>query len=243
MGKITNKYHLELLKELKKHKGQGTKHQQDRDKNYIGTKKFCYNIKTSIKRQIVKNWIKKRPKLSVLELTKLLDSLFNGKSHDEISLGGKLLESLPQLRNKLSPILLDKWLNKLEGWAEVDSICQSNFTAEEILSDWNTWERVIVSLSKSNNPHKKRASLVLLTRPVKESRNPKLSKLAFKIIESLKKENNILVTKAISWLLRDLIKNHKGEIEKYLKENENSLPRIAVREASNKLRTGRKVKH
>jgi len=240
MEKITNKHHTDFLKELEKHAGQGTKYQAERDKSYIGSSKFSYNIKTPIKKQIVKNWIKKHPRISISEYVELLNSLYSGESHDERSIAGKLLKFLPRLRRQVDPILLKKWLNNAEGWAEVDSICQSNFSAEEILSNWDVWRKMITDFSTDKNIHKRRASLVLLTSPVRQSIDSRLAKLAFEDIERLKGEKDILITKAISWLLRDLIKNHKGDVKSYLDRNKNSLPKIAVRETTRKLLTGRK---
>lgn len=240
MKKFTNKHHLEFLKELEKYAGQGTRYQKERDKSYMGTKKFSYSIKTPIKKQVVKDWIKKHPNLSISEYSELLNSLYSGESHDERSIAGKLLELLPRLRKQLNPLLLKKWLSGAEGWAEVDSICQSKFSAEEMLSDWDTWRKMISDFSTDKNVHKKRAGLVLLTSPVRESANPKLSKLAFANIERLKGENDILITKAISWLLRDLIKNHREEVKNYVEVEGGGLPKIAVRETTRKLLTGRK---
>lgn len=237
---VKNRYHLELINELRKQAVQETKHQQDRDKSYLGTTKFSYGFKTSVRRQIVKDWIKKHPQLSFEEYRDLLSSLYSGKSHDEISLAGKLLKLLPKLRKQLDPVLLNRWLESVEGWAEVDSICQSKFSAGEMLAKWRIWNNLIKNLSINENVHKKRASLVLLTKPVRDSADARLTKLAFANIDRLKNEKDILITKAISWLLRDLIKNHRKEVEEYLEKNKESLPKIAVREVSNKLETGLK---
>jgi 3-methyladenine DNA glycosylase AlkD len=133
------------------------------------------------------------------------------------------------------------WLNRLEGWAEVDSLCQSNFSAEEALTQWDEWQRLLTELASNDNVHKKRASLVLLTKPVRDSEDPRLAEMAFKNIDKLKQNGHILVTKAISWLLRDLIKHHRQKVETYLKDNENTLPRIAIRETRTKLLTGKKT--
>lgn len=235
-----NKYHIELLREIKKHSSQRTKHQKERDKSYIGTDKFCYSIKSRIKRQIIKDWIKRHSNLSILEFTNLLNSLYRGKSHDEISTGGRLLEYLPKLRKQINPKLLDNWLNRTRGWGEVDSICQSKFTADNLLLKWKDWKSLIVKLSKDKNPNKKRASLVLLTKPVRDLRDARLINLVFSIIDRLKGERDILITKAISWLLRDSIENYRQGVVVYLNKNSGSLPKIAVRETRNKLRTGRK---
>jgi len=238
--KTTNKYHLEFLKELKRYQGHRTKYQEERDKSYLGTKKFSYSIKTPIEKQIVKKWIKKHPTISIAEYIELLNSLYSGQSHDERSIAGKLLEFLPKLRRQINPLLLRRWLDKAEGWVEVDSICQSNFSAEEMFSNWQVWRDLITDFAKDENIYKRRASLVLLTRPVRQSADLRLSELAFDNIEKLKGEKDILITKAISWLLRDLIKNNKEKVREYLNKNKNSLPKIAVRETTRKLLTGKK---
>lgn len=235
-----NKLYQELLLELKKHAGEGTKTQSARENSYDGTMKFCYVIKVPIKRQIIKDFIKKHPNLSFPEYLELLNSLYQGKSHDEFSLGNKLLEHLPKLRKQLKPRILDSWLGRAEGWAEVDGICQSNFTNQELIECWPEWKKLITSFGVDDNVHKRRASLVLLTGPVRHSNDQRLSDLAFANIDKLKSEKHILITKAISWLLRDLTKNHRQRLEKYLEENESSLPKIALRETKTKLLTGLK---
>jgi len=235
-----NKHNSELFAELIKYKGNGTKNQKDRDKSYIGSTKSSFFIKSSIKRQIVKNWINKHKQLRFDEYLNLLNSLYQGKSHDEISIAGKLLEFLPKLRKQLNPKIIDLWLTNVEGWAEVDSLCQSNFTCDEILNKWKEWEKLLIALSKSDNVHKRRASLVLLTGPVRHSADQRLTKLAFNNIDRLKKEKDILITKAISWLLRHLIKYNRSSVKKYLSENIDQLPKIAIRETKNKLLTGKK---
>ena len=211
-----------------------------REKNYIGSKKYSHTISSPVKKEIVKSWIKQHTSLSFYNYLDLLNSLYNENSHDEISIGGKLLEYLPKLRKQINPEVLDVWLGNVEGWAEVDSLCQSNFTAEEILLKWPIWKKLINKFSTDKNIHKRRASLVLLTGPVRKSTSKELSQLSFENITKLQNEKDILITKAVSWLLRCLIKNHRKETEDYLKKNEDKLPKIAIRETTKKLLTGKK---
>lgn len=233
-------YHQEILSEIKRQAAQEGASYVDHGDDYIGTTKPCYLIRTPVIRQVAKDWIKCHPDLTSGDHLDLLNSLSQGKSHNEFSFVGILLEYMPKLRKTLKPRHLDGWLERAEGWAEVDSICQSSFTAEELLANWKQWKNWLVSLSKSSNVHKRRASLVLLTKPVRDSTDARLSDLAFANVERLKREKDILITKAISWLLRELIKNHRQEVETYLRDNQDSLPNIAVRETRNKLKSGRK---
>ena len=81
-----------------------------------------------------------------------------------------------------------------------------------------------------------------MTKAVRESADKKLSVLSFKNIDRLKREKDVLITKAVSWLLRSLVRNNKSLVNDYLKENKNSLPKIVVRETENKIKTGKKSK-
>ncbi len=138
------------------------------------------------------------------------------------------------------PNHINIWLEQLEGWAEIDSLCQPIFSAHDMFSRWNEWRTSLKAFSTSPYISKKRASLVLLTKPVREVKDERLKILSFETIERLKAEKDILITKAISWLLREMIKNYRKDVKKYLKKNQNTLPALAVRETKRKLKTGKK---
>jgi len=61
-----------------------------------------------------------------------------------------------------------------------------------------------------------------------------------KNVEKLKTEKDVLITKAISWVLRSMILTNPEVVREYLEKNKDSLPRIALREATTKLLTGKK---
>ena len=231
-----NKYHQEIVGLYESYTGA---FQSKLKSGYIGSSKFSYPISTPESRRIFVSWLKDK-NFTKKEYKELLDSLSRGKSHNEFGAIGKLLEYLPELRRTLRPKFLDYWLGSAEGWAEVDNICQGQFSAPELLENWVEWKRFIKELNSSENVHKKRASLVLLTSPVRHSQSKKLSDMAFKNIDKLLDEKDILITKAVSWMLRDLTKNHRNAVESYLKKKEDFLPRVVVRETKNKLKTGRK---
>ena len=135
---------------------------------------------------------------------------------------------------------LRAWLDHLVGWAEIDSLC-TIFTAEEILANRREWERFIAAaLARNRNINKRRAALVFLTGPVRRSEDKRLAELGFRTIEVLKSERAIIISKAVSWLLRSMVTHHKRAVASYIKENHNSLPAIAVRKTRRKIATGRK---
>ncbi len=166
--------------------------------------------------------------------------MIKGKSFQEKSSAAELLVCFPKYRRELDPRILDEWLDHLSGWAEIDTLCQSTFEPEEILAKWPVWEKLLRRFSANNSISKRRASLVLLTKAVRKSSDVRLKKQAFDNIERLERERDILITKAVSWLLRSLVKHHRAELSTYLKKHKELLPPIAYRETTAKLETGRK---
>ena len=235
-----NKYHQEILLNIKQEAKQNPNNSKHTN-SYSGTKSYSYPLSNQQKRNIVKQWFKKHPGLEVEEIIGLLDSLYKGKSYDEKTIAGMTIDNLKKLKTQIKPEYLNRWLNNLQGWSEVDSLCQSKFSADELLFNWSEWQKLIKKLSKDKNINKRRASLVLLTKPVRDQRNLEFSRLAFENINNLKQEKEILITKAISWLLRDMIKNYRQEVKDFLVLNKDSLPKIAIREVNTKLATGKKT--
>lgn len=81
---------------------------------------------------------------------------------------------------------------------------------------------------------------MLLTGPVSHTEDKKLLDISLQNIDRLKQEKDILITKAISWLLRSLVQYHKQAVSEYIDKNLASLPPIAIREAKRKILTGKK---
>jgi len=208
---------------------------------YLGSNKPTKSLKGS---EIVKfaKEISRQNSLDISEFTDLIDTLYeNAKTFEEIDLAARLIQVNPKLKSQIDPKKLDYWLNFVHGWAETDVLCQSNFTDKEILENWQAWTKLLIKLNLDKNVHKRRASLVLLTKPLRNSSDKRVLDLALKNIDNLKGERDILITKVVSWVLRSGVKNHKKEILEYLKKNKDTLPKIAVREVTNKLITGKKT--
>jgi 3-methyladenine DNA glycosylase AlkD len=179
--------------------------------------------------------------LSDTEFFELIDNLYSkAKTFEEVDLAAKLIGIKKDYRKNIKLEGLGQWLTYTCGWAECDTLCQSNFTAEEILGRWSEWKKFLLKLNKSKNIQQRRASLVLLCKALRHSEEEKVVNLAIDLIDNLKQEKEILITKAVSWVLRSMYKNHKENLAKYLNKNKDSLPKIAYREALNKVLTGKK---
>lgn len=207
---------------------------------YLGTKRKFIGLKSPDRNKIqnlVVNDLKKR---ETTEVNAILDELFASEIFDDYNFAGKLLTRLPQVRKSLKMSQIKGWLIKSHGWAECDCICQSLFDFQEVLECWPEFENTINEFKISKNIQLRRASLVLQVKPNRNCADPKLRHLAFETIEILKSEKDILITKAVSWLLREMSKLSSNEVTEYLESNKDSLPAIAYRETIKKIKTGKK---
>ena len=234
-----SEFHKQIINKIKSYSHNNKPDREGFGLKYVGTDKPSYHLNSKDTQKLTKEFLKEN-KLNVQQLTDLLDALYFGETYDEINIGAKIIEYSKDLKKEIDFNKLNNWLGKVHGWAEVDILCQMAFTPDDILPSWPEWNKFLQKLSKDSNIHKRRASLVLLTKPVRLSEDKRLSDTAFKNINELKHEKDILITKAVSWILRSLIKNHKTEVKDYLAKHSASLPRIAVREVSTKLETGKK---
>jgi 3-methyladenine DNA glycosylase AlkD len=232
--------HAILLAELRKAGRPIRSDLTPQNDSYGGSGRPYYFVSVPDRRSVVKRWLAANKALGPEAVLAVVDSLTEGESHEEVTLGGMLVGASPRVRLAVTTGDLDRWLGRLTGWAEVDTWCQNLFTAEDFTADWPAWSGLIDRLSRDANINKRRAAMVLLNGPVHYSPDPRFSDLAFVVLERLKAEKPILITKAVSWLLRSLVTQHRDAVAAYLAANETTLPAIAVRETRTKLNTGTK---
>lgn len=162
----------------------------------------------------------------------ILDRLAAGTSHEEKTMVGLLLKMRPKLRAGIAPAKLKAWIHHLDGWTQIDSLCQHVFTAEEMLTDWPNWSTVLQNLSQSGDERDQRAGLVLLVGPVRRTHDPRLVERAEISLRNALGYDVPLVQRAISWLLREMMHLYPGEVSRFLKLHESELPDSVVREVS-----------
>lgn len=236
-----NSHHKNLLGEIKNRSGKATQHTYL--DNYLGNDHPRYPISSPVLRIIAKEWMKvNKEKIALKDFTALLTSLIEGESATEKTMAGILLDYAPASLKKFNPSLFDSWLDHLKGWAEVDVLCTGTYTISEIPENFTAWKKLLIAFSKSKQIEKRRASIVLLCSPLSKVKDDRLIEITFQNIDRLKSEKEILITKAISWVLRSAVKLYKKEVQDFVNLNVDTLPKIAVRETMVKLKTGKKTK-
>ena len=233
-----NPHHQAILREIQAAvPGRGQVKQRP---EHLGTTRKWYGLSNAQSRAILLGFIADHKDLSYEDWLALIDALYHGNSYEERCAPRTLLLKLPRYRRALPLAQLDAWLGCLNGWAEVDSTCQTVFNDKDLLADWEGWSALLESLARDENVNKRRAALVLLTAPIAQSPDARILDLSFQLIDQLKGQKDGRITKAISWLLRKGIKQHREAIAVYIEAKTACLPAIAVRETRRKLATGKK---
>jgi 3-methyladenine DNA glycosylase AlkD len=234
---MTDPDHQALLDEIRAAAPPTLRAGHGRD-SYGGSGHPFYDVPVPARRAIARRWLASRRSAPVPERLAVIDALFDGESHEEKTLAALILAYDAASRRATRPQELDRWLGRLNGWAEIDSLCQSVFTADDFAADWPAWRGLIERLARDDNINKRRAAMVLLNAPVRTSDDPRFCDLALAVIERLMGERDILITKAVSWLLRSMVGRHREAVLACLAEHGASLPAVAVRETRAKLETG-----
>jgi 3-methyladenine DNA glycosylase AlkD len=206
---------------------------------YLGNSHPKYPINNPKLRSITKEFTRSYKALPADIFKDLLTLLIESPSCTEKMAAGFLLDTCTKDQRKFNPVVFDRWLNHLQGWVEVDTLCTGKYSKMEITSQWHSWKKLLVKFAASKKIEKRRASLVLLCKPLSE-RNEEVLALAFENIRKLMHEREVLITKAISWVLRCMVKNYKKEVTIFVEENRSKLPAIAVRETLKKIKFGKK---
>ena len=237
---MKSSFHLQILQQIKEKAGKPTQHTYL--DSYLGNQHPRYAINSGLLRGIGKEWMKANSVLSAESFAEVLNDLIHAESATEKWMAGILLDYSKKEQRKFDPSLFDTWLEHLEGWAEIDAVCTSKYTRTEIVNQWPKWKPLLIKFSKSRNINKRRASIVLFCSPLSQFENTNLSEIALQNVDRLKSEKSVLITKAISWLLRSMIKHNRSTVERFLTEKGPELSKIALRETMAKLETGRKTK-
>lgn len=209
--------------------------------NYHGQGAHPYlGLSVPQRRSVAKAWAAVHRGATAGEVLAVIESLMGGQTYEEKTLGPLLLASHALARRAVKPAEVTRWLIGLKGWAEVDHLCQNLFPAEQMLADWSAWDLELAAMAGSDQVEHRRASLVLLVGPVGANADLRLVARSFANLERLKLERSILVSKAVSWLLRSLIGRHRFALEAWLAAHQADLAPAVRREVATKLSTGLK---
>jgi len=169
---------------------------------------------------------KKYSNLDISAINSLLDS----KIHEERLIALLILVENYQSSNdeqkyKIINFYLQNAKN-INNWDLVD------LTADKILGNYliNKPKDILYSLANSENLWEKRISIISTFHFIKNN----FFEDAFKISKILINDKHDLIHKAVGWMLREVGKRNKKELQKFLNENYKIMPRTTLRYAIEK---------
>jgi 3-methyladenine DNA glycosylase AlkD len=167
-----------------------------------------------------------------------VDSLRDGRSREERMLVTYLFEHYKHCAPDLTTVHFERWRRGLDNWEVTDGL--GWLLALWLLVDPDTRLDYLGELIADEDVWSRRVALVATATINRGYTDFTIPDLTLELIDQVKEERHPMITKAVSWALRQMTKSHPDRVAAYLEENREVLAAHVVREVNNKLRTGLK---
>jgi len=189
-------------------------------------------------RKIAKTWYLAHKDITQADFEALIEAQWQGESREEHSLAVLLLEHYADRVPHLSRAHFDRWRQCLDSWESTDGLAWA--LALWLAGDPDTRLAYLWDLVADDNVWSRRLALVPLARINRGQLSFTAPDLTFALIDHVKTDHHPMMTKAVSWVLRETTRTHPDRVATYLNDNQTVLAGHIVREVNNKLRTGLK---
>ncbi|MBC8264024.1 MAG: DNA alkylation repair protein [Anaerolineales bacterium] len=204
----------------------------------VPTELKVYGLRVPQLRDIARAWGRAHQQIAHDDLVALVDSLWNGESREERMLFTYLLEHYKHLVPDLTRAQFERWRRGLDNWEMTDGL--GWVMALWLLADPDTRLDYLGELIADEDVWSRRLALVA-TVPINRGHTDfTIPDLTLQLVDRVKEERHPMITKAVSWALREMTKSHPDQVAAYLEKNREVLAAHVVREVDNKLRTGLK---
>ncbi|MBN1812995.1 MAG: DNA alkylation repair protein [Anaerolineae bacterium] len=197
-----------------------------------------YGVKVPDLRKIAKAWVGAHRDIARDDLFALVETLWDGGSREEREMAFYLLEHFERWVPDLTEAHFERWRRDLDSWVETDGLGWT--LAVWLAGDAGARLDYLWELVGDEDVWSRRLALVPLARINRGKLGFTAPDLALRLIDRVKEERHPMITKAVSWVLRETTKTHRDEVAAYVEENRSVLAGHVVREVENKLRTGLK---
>ena len=197
-----------------------------------------YGVRVPELRKIAGAWYRAHKHIARQDLVALVETLWGGGSREERVLATILLEHYKRWVPDLSKSHFDRWRRTLDSWEITDGLGWT--LAEWVAGDPDARLDYLRDLIADEDVWSRRLALVTTARINRGKMGFTVPDLTLELLDRVKEERHPMITKAVSWALRELTKTHRERVSAYLEENRDVLARHVVREVDNKLRTGLK---
>jgi 3-methyladenine DNA glycosylase AlkD len=209
------------------------------DAEYRAGMARVYGVRVPRLREMARTWQRAHKEIDLAALVPLIDALWAGDSREERVLAVHLLTRYKRLIPGLDWAHFDRWRPRLDDWEPTDGL------ASWVLAPWLMADREarlphLRALIADEHLWSRRLALVATVPINRKPDGGTIPDLTLDLVERVKHERERMITKAVSWALRELTKTHPRRVEAYLAQNLDALAAPVVREVENKLRTGLK---
>lgn len=196
-----------------------------------------HGVRTPDVRALAGDWAQAHQGVERESLFALVDSLWRGDSYDERSLALELLQRYKRWIPDLTWAHLDRWRRRLDNWGATDGLGVHTF-GRWVLADPGARLGHLRDLIADADVWSRRLALVATT--WLNRNDDRFADFTLALIDQVKAERHPMITKAVSWALREMTRRHPDRVAAYLDANRDALAALVVREVDNKLRTGLK---
>jgi 3-methyladenine DNA glycosylase AlkD len=197
-----------------------------------------YGVRVPELRKIAKAWYRVHKDVARDDLFALVEALWDGGSREEREVAFYLLEHFDRWVPDLPKAHFERWRRDLDSWAETDGLGWA--LALWLAGDPDARLDYLWELVDDEDVWSRRLALVPLARINRGKLGFTALELTFQLIDRVRAERHPMISKAVSWVLRETTKTHRDEVAVYLEQNRSLLAGHVVREVENKLRTGLK---
>jgi 3-methyladenine DNA glycosylase AlkD len=197
-----------------------------------------YGVKVPELRKIAKAWYRAHKDVARDDLFALVEMLWESGSREERGIAFHLLEHFDRWVPDLPRAHLDRWRRDLDSWVETDGL--GWMLAVWLAGAPDARLDYLWDLIEDEDIWSRRLALVPLARINRGKLGFTALDTTLRLIDRVKEERHPMITKAVSWVLRETTKTHRDAVAAYVEENRDMLASHVVREVENKLHTGLK---
>ncbi|MCK5483935.1 MAG: DNA alkylation repair protein [Gemmatimonadetes bacterium] len=201
------------------------------------TAQRVHGIRTPDNRRLARTWRRAHRETDPELVLSLVESLWNAESRDERALGLEILYLHPDIVRDLAPARFDRWCLDIDNWGVCD------FVGTRILGPWveaDSVSRLAYLEELVGDPHLYSRRLGLVASVHLNRNGTEFGEWTLKQVDRLIDERDPMITKAISWSLRQMTRHQSSIVDAYVESRADRMAALPRREVRNKLSTGRK---
>lgn len=202
------------------------------------TQMKVYGVRVPDLRRIAAGWKADHRQVASTDLLGLADGLWSGESLEERTLANLLLAAYPKVLAGIPWRSFDRWRRLVDNWGVGDAL-GTMVLGPWLLADPDSRLHHLDALIADEDLWSRRLALVA-TVPLNRRAASAVPGLTLELVDRVKLEREPMVTKAVSWALRELSKGEPDRVAAYVADNRTLLASHVVREVQNKLATGLK---